>query len=70
VDELLTITDAARKAGVDRNAVARWVKAGLLAGKRKKVGNLIATMVSVDDVRRVAKDHRPGRPRKTTEGGK
>ncbi len=55
---------AAEAAGIARKTVERWVKTGLLKGKPKKVGNLIATLVSVAKVKELAKERRPGRPTK------
>lgn len=58
------ITRAAEIAGVTRQSVAAWVKLGLLVGKPTRVGNITATLVSVAEVRKLAKSRKPGRPRK------
>jgi len=55
---------AAEAAGVARKSVERWVRLGLLKGKPSKMGNLIATLVSVKAVKELAKTRRPGRPAK------
>jgi hypothetical protein len=59
-----TIRQAALAAGVSRQAVARWVEAGLLRSKAGAVGHLAATFVRVADVRELAETHKPGRPPK------
>jgi len=62
-DNLKTVRQAAIDAGVDRNTIARWLKAGKLKGKKTRVGHLTATLVSVKEVQRL-KDAQPrGRPR-------
>lgn len=64
MDDLQTIRQAAEIAGVARQSVAAWVKLGLLKGKPAKVGHIQATLVSVARVKELAKQRRPGRPKK------
>jgi len=63
-EEWLPLSGAAAKAGVSRNSVARWVVAGLLKSRKGRVRNLEATLVEVSKVRELAKERKPGRPRK------
>lgn len=63
MDDLKTIRQAALEAEVSRQAIARWVKAGTLKGKKTKVGHLTATLVSVAAVRKLKADQPRGRPR-------
>jgi len=58
-----TVKEAAAAAGVDRHTIARWVKTGKLKGKKTTVGNLVATLVSVSEVRKLKAAQPRGRPR-------
>jgi predicted site-specific integrase-resolvase len=64
VDEWQSLRQAAATAGVDRNTVARWVRQGLLKSRKGKVRHLQTTLVEVAKVRELAKQRKPGRPRK------
>ncbi len=57
------LSHAAAAAKVGRNAVARWVKEGLLESKKGRVRNLETTLVRVDQVKELAKQRPRGRPR-------
>ncbi|HZL35837.1 MAG TPA: hypothetical protein VFC78_11045 [Tepidisphaeraceae bacterium] len=59
-----TIRQAAIEAGVARQTVGAWVKAGKLKGKKTKIGHLSATLVSVAQVRALKAAEPRGRPRK------
>ena len=57
------IADAAQLVGVHRNTLSRWVKAGKLPAIREIRGNVVATLVSVSDVRKlVGTGIKAGRP--------
>jgi hypothetical protein len=64
MDDLQIISKAAKLAGVARQSVTRWVQEGLLKGTPIQIGNLNATLVSIRAVKELAKQRRPGRPRK------
>ena len=65
MDDMRPMSEVAELAGVDRNTLARWVKAKKLKSRTAMVRNLKATLVSLSEVKAlVAKGVRPGRPRK------
>ena len=62
-DDLRPINEAAELAEVHRNTLGRWVKAGKLKPRRELRGNMMATLVSLAEVRRlVGEGLKPGRP--------
>jgi transposase-like protein len=64
-DEVLSITRAARKTGISRITLRRWVIAGKLKAKAKMVNNRPTTLVSLAAVRKLVGDGvKPGRPKK------
>ena len=65
MDEWQSLRQAALAAGVDRNAVARWVRDGLLKSRKGRYRHLQTTLVEVAKVKELAKQRRPGRPRKS-----
>lgn len=67
MDDWQTIRKAAEQAGVARNSVARWVRMGLLRGVPTKVGHIQGTLVSISQVKRLAKTRKPGRPKSRPE---
>jgi len=60
-----TVRQASEKTGVARISISRWLKLGLLRGKPTTVGHMAATLVSIPELRKVAKNRKPGRPRKS-----
>jgi transposase-like protein len=61
--DLSSLSDAADAVGMNRNTLARWVKAGKLKAETGYVRNLQTTLVSLADVRRlVGEGIGPGRP--------
>jgi hypothetical protein len=64
----LSLSEAAKRFGVNRATLAGWasgkVVRGKLRTKRGKVRNLVTTLVNVEDVQKiVAAGVRPGRPK-------
>ena len=66
-DDMEPLRQAGLAAGVDRNTIARWVKAGLLKAKKGKVRHLETTLVSVAKVKALAAERPPGRPKKAKD---
>jgi len=66
----MTMRQAAIEAGVSRQTVSVWLKAGKLKGRKTKVGHLMATLVSVADVRKLKEAQPRGRPRADAKGKK
>ena len=67
MDDLQRLGKAAELAGVTRQSVATWLKLGLLKSKSASVGTLTVALVSVKAVKELAKQRRPGRPKKQTK---
>jgi hypothetical protein len=66
MDDYQPMWKAAELAGVTRKTIAKWVKAKLLKTRKRKFRHLVATLVSVKEVKELAKSRRPGRPRKAS----
>jgi hypothetical protein len=69
-DDYRSLSQAADDVGVSRQAIATWVRLGLLDAKTAPVpgSNLTSTLVSVAKARELAKVRKPGRPRKSDKG--
>lgn len=65
-DDFLPLKQAAEKTGIDRNTLARWVKAGKLKSRKGHVRHLQTTLVSVAAVKALIPPGgvKAGRPRK------
>lgn len=62
MEEMVSIRRAAAIAGIAENTVRRWIKQKKVSVREEKVGHVLAKLVSVKEVEKLAREIRTGRP--------